>query len=179
MNITININADIISVIGAVVAFLSMIISCRQAHIAKKSLKMETVIFNDRKPNFTFDAIVDCYCINDKNEDDVHLRFLILLTNRSDRPMTINQIRLRVRGESLELIVRPTLADSSLNSGDNIEGNHSMRNWVQFDLPRQQYLNLGILDYTVEVQDAHGNPQKSSAIFLREEVYNYENHVET
>ena len=58
MNITININADIISVIGAVVAFLSMIISCRQAHIAKKSLKMETVIFNDRKPNFTFDARV-------------------------------------------------------------------------------------------------------------------------
>ena len=76
--------------------------------------------------------------------------------------MTINQIRLRVRGESLELIVRPTLAGSSLNSGDNIEGNHSMRNWVQFDLSRQQYLNLGILDYTIE-----------------EEVRNYENHVET
>ena len=179
MDITININADVISIIGAVVAFLSMIISWRQAHIAKKSLKMEAAIFNDRKPNFTFDSIVDSYCINDKNEDDVHLRFLILLTNRSDRPMTINQIRLRVRGESLELIVRPTLADSSLNGGDNIEGNHSMRNWVQFDLPRQQYLNLGILDYTIEVQDAHGNLHKNSAIFLREEVRNYEDHVET
>lgn len=61
MDITININADVISIIGAVVAFLSMIISWRQAHIAKKSLKMETAIFNDRKPNFTFDSIVDSY----------------------------------------------------------------------------------------------------------------------
>ena len=45
MDITININADVISIIGAVVAFLSMIISWRQAHIAKKSLKMEAAIF--------------------------------------------------------------------------------------------------------------------------------------
>lgn len=179
MKITININADTVSVISAVVAFLSMIISWRQAHISKKSLKMESEIFNDRKPNFTFDSIVDCYCINDKKDDNVHLRFLILLTNRSDRPMTINQIRLRIRGESLELIVRPTLAGDSLNSGDNIEGNHSMRSWVQFNLPRQQYLELDILDYTIEVQDAHGNLQKNTAIFLREEVRNYEEHVET
>lgn len=179
MDITININANTISVISAVVAFFSMIFSWKQAHIARKSLNMETAFFNDRKPNFTFDSIVDGYCINDKNEKDVHLRFLILLTNRSDRPMTINQIRLKLRGESLELIVRPSLTDSRLNSGDNIEGNHSMRNWVQFDLPRQQYLNLGILDYTIVVQDGHGNLQKKSAIFLREEVRNYEDDVET
>ena len=93
--------------------------------------------------------------------------------------MTINQIRLRIRGESLELIVRPTLAGDFLNSGDNIEGNHSMRNWVQFDLPRQQYLDLDILDYTIELQDAHGNIQQNTAIFLREEVRSYEEHVET
>ena len=179
MEITININADTVSVIAAVIAFLSMIISWRQARISKKSLKMESAIFNDRKPNSTFDSIVDCYCINDERDNNVHLRFLILLTNRSDRPMTINQIRLRIRGESLELIVRPILADDFLNSGDNIEGNHSMRNWVQFDLPRHQYLDLGILDYTIELQDAHGNLQKNTAIFLREEVRNYEDDVET
>lgn len=174
----ITINADMISVIAAAVAFLSMLITLRQAHIAKKSLKMETAIFNDRKPNFTFDSIVECYCINDKNEDNVHLRFLIILTNRSDRPMAINQIRLKIRGESGELIVRPTLTGNFLNNGDNIEGGHSIRSWIQFDLPRQQYLNLDILDYTIEVLDAHGNLQEKGAIYLREEVYGYEDYVE-
>ena len=83
MDITININADVISIIGAVVAFLSMIISWRQAHIAKKSLKMETAIFNDRKPNFTFDSIVDSYCINDKTRTMCTFVFLFYL--RTDR----------------------------------------------------------------------------------------------
>lgn len=179
MGITININADTIAVIAAVVAFLSMIISWRQAHIARKSLKMETEVFNDRKPNFTFDTIADCYSIIDKKQEYVHLHFLILLTNRSDRTMTISKICLRIRGESLEMIVLPTLTKDSLNCGDNIEGNHSKRCWVQFDLLHEQYRDLGILDYTIEVTDAYGNVQKNSAIFLREEVRNYEEQVET
>ena len=179
MEITVNINADTIAIIAAVIAFLSMVVSCHQAHIAKASLKMEAEVFNDRKPKFSFDSIVDCYVINDKREENVHLRFLILLTNRSDRPMTISKIWLKIRGEVLEMIVNPVLWDDFINNGENIEGNHSMRKWVQFDLPRQQYLNLDILDYTIEVQDAHGNLQKNSAIFLREEVHEYEESVET
>lgn len=171
---TININADILSIIGAIIALLSAAFAWRQGSIAKKSLKMEAAIFKDRNPNFTFDSIIDCYAINNKREDNVHLRFFILLTNRSDRPMSINRTRLRIRGEDLEIIVNPVLLDNSVSSGDNIEGNHSLKQWIQFDLPRQQYSNLGILDYTIEVQDAHGNRQENTVIILREEVQDYE-----
>lgn len=174
MNITININADTIAVMSAVIALVAMIISWRQAHLAKQSLMMDKEIFNGRKPNFTFDSIVDCYAIHDNEKENVQLRFLVLITNRSDRPMTINQIILKIRGESLELVIHPTLTDDGINSGTNIEGNHSMRGWIQFELPRQQYFDLGILDYTIEIRDPHGNLQKNSAIFLKEEVRNHE-----
>ena len=98
MDITININADTLSIIGAIISLFSAFFVWRQGSIAKKSLKMEAAIFKDRNPHFTFDSIIDCYAINNKGEDNVHLRFLILLTNRSDRPMSINRIRLRIRG---------------------------------------------------------------------------------
>lgn len=179
MNITIQIDADTISIVSAVIAFLSMIIACHQTRLAKKSLKMEKEIFNDRKPNYSFDSIVDCYAINDMKEADVHLYFLIMLTNRSDRPMSIHRVSLVIRGESHVMKIQPKLSADSMSIADNIDGNHTMRKWVQFDLPREQYLNLDILDYTIEVQDAHGSLRKNSTIFLREEVYAHEEQVET
>ena len=174
LNITINVDANLLSIIGAVVAIIAMLVSCWQAHIAKTSLKIEQSVFNDRKPKFTFDGIIDAYADNDKCDTSVHLRFLLLITNRSDRTMALRRIQLKIRGDNGDLYLDPITREGCITIGENIEGNHSLSKWVQFDIPRKQYTHLDILDYEIELEDTFKNSQKHTAIYVREEVHNIE-----
>lgn len=175
MNITINISANSIAVISAVISVFAMMISLWQAFSAHSNLKINKQIYNDGKPHFTFIDIVDSYAVNNLNDDIVHLKFFVFVINQSDKCMVIKNIRLRVVGEEKEVILNPS---ESATYEENVKENSSLKEWIQFDIGRDLYENIKVIKYTVLIQDSYGNTDEKSVIIVREEVTEHEEKME-
>lgn len=166
----ITINADLISIISAVVAVIAMFISISQTHIAKKALQLSEMQEKQRQPNFDFSDILDCYVVNNLSEEYVHFHFLIFCTNHSDKPMVIQRLTLTITGDSNDIILQPLTKKGTVSVGLSIPANQGVTEWVQFDLLREQYLSLKIINHIICIEDGYGNKREKTAIFVREEL---------
>lgn len=172
MNITVNINTDTISNISAIVSVIAMVITLWQALIARKSLKIENALFQDRKPKFAFNDILDSYALVDTSDSRVRLVFTLFVSNLSDKAMIVEKIYLRIIGENREVVVEPILHTGEFQKGTTIEESHAMTGKVLFEISRDLYKNLDIIKYAVVIKDNYDNIQEQSVIYVREELVN-------
>lgn len=166
----ITINADLISIISAIVAIIAMFVSISQTHIARKALRLSEYQEKRRTPNFEFSDILDCYVVNNPSEDYVHFFFFIFCTNLSDNPMVVNKLTLTITGDSNNIILQPAVNSGTYPIGLSIPANQSVTEWIQFDLLREQYHSLKIINHMISIEDSFGNKREKTAIFIREEL---------
>lgn len=174
MNINIEITATSVSIVSACIAFIAMIVSVVNASLSRKNYKLQLKKYNDGKPNFRINDVLNSYAKNDKTQDIVNLFFFMIISNLSDKNMEINKFRLKVIGENDEIILLPVLQESYFFDGENIQANNSSKKWIRFDIPREHYENLKIIKYALEISDLYGNTDDFTVIYLREELKNYE-----
>lgn len=156
--------------IGGIISVLAMLAAVKQANLAKGSLKLSKKIYNDGKPKFEFNDILDSCIINNLDEDIVHAKFLVLITNYSDKSMVIKDLRLRLVGEAKEVILYPVFQDQMPFCGENIAAHSAINKWIQFDIKREIYKSTKIIKYTLVARDSFNNISEKSAICTREEI---------
>lgn len=166
----ITINADFVSVISAIVAIIAMLISVSQTRIARKALRLSEAQEEQRKPNFEFSDILDCYVVNNISDNYVHFHFLVFCTNLSDKSMVVKNLTLTVMGDSSSIILHPVVNGVNSPVGLSIPANQSITEWIHFDLLREQYHSLKILNHVISIEDSFGNKREKAAIFIREEL---------
>lgn len=173
MSVTFDISEESIAVISALISILAMFISLSQARSASKSYKLAKRIYKEGEPNFTFEDISNSCAITVPNEQIILLKFEIFITNNSDKPMIIKDIRLRVVGEEREVILKPFVNEQSVFCGYNISGNNALKKWVIFKIERNLYENLKIIKYAITIQDTNENIEEKSVIIVKEETADY------
>lgn len=166
----ITINADFISTMSAIVAVIAMLISVYQAHIARKAYRLSKEQEAQRKPNFEFSDILNCYVVNNISDDYVHFHFLVFCTNLSDKSMVVKNLTLTIMGDSSSIILQPVVNGANSPVGLSIPANQSVTEWIHFDLLREQYHSLKILNHVISIEDSFGNKREKAAIFIREEI---------
>ena len=166
----ITINADFVSILSAIVAIIAMFISVSQTRIARNALRLSEAQEEQRKPNFEFSDILDCYVVNNLSDDFVHFHFYVFFTNLSDKPMVVKNLTLTITGDSNSIILQPVVSSSNSPVGLSISANQSVTEWIHFDLLREQYHSLKILNHIISIEDSFGNKREKAAIFIREEL---------
>lgn len=164
------ITASVVAIIGAIISFISMLISLKQAHTSKKNLNLQEKIYNESRPNFRIADILDSYSISNRADDTTKMMFYPLITNLSDKPMTIEKIRLKVVGENDEITLTPVIEDSYMYDGYNISANNSMSQWVCFEIKNNIQKTLKIIKYILIIEDAYKNADTKTVIWLKEVV---------
>lgn len=91
MKIEIVITAGVVAVVGAIISFACMIVSWSQARDSRKNLKMQTELFEARRPNFRIKDILDSYALTELGNQFVNIKICSLITNLSDKPLTIKR----------------------------------------------------------------------------------------
>ncbi len=168
MNITIN--ADIISIVSAAIAFLAMMISINQAHISKRSLKFQEKNYLEGLPDFRIKDILDSYsCFNDEGET---LRLLIfpLITNLSDKPTALEKIQLHVQGERSTIVLSPKIDDQFMYDGYNLAPKSSEPKWICFEIPKDTYDRINVIKHILLVEDICGKTDKKAIVWIKEMV---------
>ncbi len=167
---SITINADTIAIICAVISLIAMLVSISQAHIAKRSLKIQQQIYDDGKPNFRIKDILDSYAIISEDSEYVKLMFYPLITNLSDKPMIIERIRLRLVGEKGEVFLTPCISSEYIYDGYTISGNSSDSKWTCFQVSKKEYTDLKLIKHTLVLHDAYQNSDEKSIVWVKEMV---------
>ena len=104
MEINIEITATTVSVIAAAISFVSMCCAIRNAKTSKKNLELQMKKYEESKPNFKVN-ILHSEAKNFISENRVLLRFFVLFTNLSDKGTSIKNIKLRVFGETNNIVL--------------------------------------------------------------------------
>lgn len=146
-----------------------MIVTLWQAVISKKTYNLEKSRREEEKPNFKIINLVDSKAVIGAN-DKVQLQYYLVVSNLSNKDMTIKDIRLRVVGEEKTIVLTPINKAEMLSVGDNIECNKSIQKWVEFDIGKDAYYNLKIIKFVVEIEDIYSNKQDATIIYMNEEV---------
>lgn len=168
MNITIN--ADTISVVGACIAFASMLIALTSAIISGRNLILQRKIYNERTPDFKMNELLDSYAIYENSNNTIKFMFYPLIMNMSSKPMILEKIRLELIGEESTLILCPSINDTCITDGHNVAGNSADTNWICFEIDQNTYKNLKILKHDLIIEDAFHNSQKVSTAWVKEMV---------
>lgn len=169
MEINIEITATTVSVIAAMISFVSMCCAIRNANISKKNIDLQIKKYEESKPNFKVSTL-HSEAKNYISQDKVVLRFFVLFTNLSDKGTSIKNVRLRVIGEENNLILIPTVKEQLISSGENLGANHSNKGWIEFELNGKDYKNLKIIKYELEITDIYDNTETDITINIMEEV---------
>lgn len=161
--------SDFISTISAVIAVIAMLVTLWQTIISKKLYDLEKQKIKKDKPNFKIILPINSKAIisNDKN---VKLQYYIVITNLSNKDMTINNITLSVVGEEKTTVLLPNHKSSMLFVGDNIECNKSIQKWVEFEISKELYYNLKIIKFVLEIEDVFSNKRDATIIYMNEEI---------
>ncbi len=161
--------SDYISAISALISVIAMLVTLWQTIISKKSYNLEKQKCNEDKPNFKIISPIDSKAIIDKGEK-VKLQYYLVVTNLSNKDMTIDKISLNVIGEEKSVVLLPTNKSSMLFVGDNIECNKSIQKWVEFEISKELYYNLKIIKFVIEIEDVFKNKRDTTIIYMNEEV---------
>lgn len=160
---------DYISAVSAGIALIAMLVTLWQTIISKKLYDLEKKKIKEDKPNFKIELPIVSKAIICKGEN-VKLQYYLVVTNLSNKDMTINSITLSVIGEKKTIILLPTRNSSMLLVGDNIECNKSIRKWVEFEISKELYYNLKIIKFVIEIKDGFSNKRNNTIIFMNEEI---------
>ena len=157
MGIDIEITASTVSVAAAAISFVSMCCAIRNASVSKKNLELQTKKYEESKPNFI-------------SQNKVVLKFFVLFTNLSDKGTSLKSVKLRVIGETNNLILSSIAKENLISSGENLGPNHSNKGWIEFELNGKDYKDLKIIKYELEITDIYDNKEIDTTINLMEEV---------
>ena len=174
MKIEIVITAGVVAVVSAIFSFVCMIISWSQARDSRKNLKMQTELFEARRPNFRIKDILDSYALTELESQFVNIKMCSLITNLSDKPLTIEKVRLYVVGEEQTVILLPVMAENCVIDGFNIPANNAATQWIHFNIDRQLYRDLKIMKFVLVIEDVYGNKDERTVICLKEIINEYE-----
>ena len=169
MEINIEITATTVSVIAAVVSFVSMCCSIHNAKTSNKNLELQMKKYEESKPNFKINTL-HSEAKNFISQNRVVLRFFVLFTNLSDKGTSLKNIKLRIIGETNNLILQPVRRENLISNGENLGANHSNKGWIEFEINGNDYKNLKIIRYELEITDIYDNTESDTTINLREEV---------
>lgn len=161
--------SDLISATSALIALIAMGVTVWQTIINKKIFNLEKKKFEEEKPNFEIIDYFDSKAIIN-NSKKITLKFFLVIANRSIKNTTIKNIYLRVIGEEKNIILTPINKPGLLFIGDNIDGNQSVQKWVEFEIESDNYYNLDIIEYKLEIEDINKNKHYKTIIYLEEEV---------
>ena len=169
MEINIEITATTVSVIAAVVYFVSMCCSIHNAKTSNKNLELQMKKYEESKPNFKINTL-HSEAKNFISQNRVVLRFFVLFTNLSDKGTSLKNIKLRIIGETNNLILQPVRRENLISNGENLGANHSNKGWIEFEINGNDYKNLKIIRYELEITDIYDNTESDTTINLMEEV---------
>ena len=94
----------------------------------------------------------------------------MLFTNLSDKGTSLKNIKLRIIGETNNLILIPIEKDGAISCGENLGANHAKKGWLEFELNGDVYKELRIIKYKLEVTDIYDNTECDEVIYVMEEV---------
>ena len=169
-NVTITINEEAVSIIGACISFGSMIIALIGAIISGNNLRLQRKIYDENKPNFKMQEVLDSYIIYDESQDVVQLMFYPLIINNSSKPLILEKIRLNLIGEEQTIVLRPQIKDEYINDGYNIPGFNADTHWICFEMGCTAYVDLKIIKHNLTIEDTLNNAQTVSMTWLKEMV---------
>lgn len=169
MGINIEITASTVSVAAAAISFVSMCCAIRNASVSKKNLELQTKKYEESKPNFKVNTL-HCEAKNYISQNKVVLKFFVLFTNLSDKGTSLKSVKLRVIGETNNLILSSIAKENLISSGENLGPNHSNKGWIEFELNGKDYKDLKIIKYELEITDIYDNKEIDTTINLMEEV---------
>ena len=174
MNITIN--ADTISIVSACIALGSMVAAVSGAIISSKNLKLQKDIYNESKPNFKMQDVLESYVIYDDSRNIVKFMFYPLIINTSTKTLILEKIRLQLVGEdNKNIILRPVINDKYINDGHSVSGNSADTNWICFELDKNAYKDIRIIKHKLSIEDTFNNTQTVSMTWLKEMMDEYGN----
>ena len=173
MEVNIKITATTVSVIAAAISFISMCCSIRNARISKKNLELQIKKYEESKLIFKVN-ILHSEAKNFISENSVLLRFFVLFTNLSDKGTSLRNIKLRIFGETNNIILPSVVGENLISNGENLGANHSNKGWIEFEINGNDYKNLKIIRYELDITDIYDNVETDVAINIMEEVINDE-----
>jgi len=170
----------IISSISAFIAVISAIVAISRANSAKKTYNLQKTIFDAGTPCFQISDIMDCFLVDDKNDDAIKYVFVIMLSNLSDKPNSISKIRLRLRFGDSDLFLTPVDFEKIIEHDEfvkvpiNLSPRSSMQCTLGYSLPRKRYDNDVINSYAIIAHDIDQNESIKGIIYVREVYQNYD-----
>ena len=169
MNINIEFTASTISCIAAAISFVSMCCAIRNAKISKKNYDLQVKKYNESKPNFKI-SILMSKAENHISQNKVLLKLFVLFTNLSDKGTSLKNIKLRIIGETNNLILIPNHKEDFIGCGENLGANHSNKGWLEFELTDSDYKSLKIIRYELEITDIYDHTESDTIVNITEEV---------
>lgn len=169
MEINIDFTASTVSCIAAAISFVSMCCAIRNAKISKGNYDLQVKKYNESKPNFRI-SILMSKAENHISQNKVLLKLFVLFTNLSDKGTSLKNIKLRIIGETNNLVLLPNDKDQFISCGENLGANHSSKGWLEFELTDTDYKNLKIIKYELEITDIYDNTETDTVVNISEEV---------
>lgn len=173
--VNITVNADTVSIVGACIAFGSMIITLIGAIISGNNLRLQRKVYNESKPDFKMQEVLECYTIFNGNQGVMQLMFYPLIINNSSKPLILEKIRLHLVGEDQTILLRPKIYEGYINDGHNISGFEADTHWICFEIDQTVYKDLKVIRHNLTIEDTCNNTQTVSMTWLKEMVYENEN----
>lgn len=172
---------DVIAAIACIISIICAVFTFSQTKFAKKEYELQKKVYLEGLAKLELN-IRDCFLYNDKNENNIFIFFGIVISNLSDKQTSIKKCILSLLCED-NIIYKPDLCDTYisiyeglnyLNIPMNMEAHSSTAGWVKFALSREIYEKLDINMFMLSVEEIHGIKQVDNAVFVREEINNYE-----
>lgn len=163
---------DIVQILAAVASIAAIVgvpIMIVQACDGRKGRQLQEAQADSQTPNFEITDILDAYAVRGIS-DNVVVNLFVLVTNKSDKPLTMSKIRLNLVGEYRYVTILPTLRTNSIHDGYNIAPNSSATEWIRFSIKNELFRDLLIVKYVLTITDAYGNSDDRTMIYLREVI---------
>lgn len=174
-------NGDYISAVACVVSIVAAILSLTSYLLSRQQYELQLKMYSDGLSNFNF-KIIDAYIKDDKEYDKIQYWFNLLITNMSDKQISIIEYVLKLECSD-GIIFRPEcLAPHIFGNTDvvrlimpqNIDAHSSTRGWCVFEIPRETFNELDIEECRIVLKDIHDKKESQTAIYIKEELINYE-----
>jgi hypothetical protein len=172
---------NILALISIVIAVLAALFTFFQWRVARKSYKLQRAAFNDSKISISLQNIDECFIHNDKNADDLHYFFYLNIVNLSDRPTSINLVKLILHLDNGKEYYITASENNKLYPDNkrlilpaNISPRSSIVGWTAFSINKKIYNELQIESHTILVSDIHKLIAKQEIIYIHEEVIGYD-----
>lgn len=162
-----------LSAAAAVAAIIGVPIMIFQAFDGRKGRKLQEAQVRAQNPDFEIGDILESYMIQGDDSHAVVINLFVLITNRSDKPLTLRKIRLRLVGESREVTILPIISAGCIHDGYNVAPNSSATEWIRFSVGNRQHRDLRILEYVLVLTDVYGNTEERTMVYMREVVDNH------